>query len=238
MSSSNDLRIAEQSMRDAGSMASPFDVHPSGLDVRSGAGEAAHEEGAGEAAGETEQPQIPEGLYVLAYGPKTIRAIQEAIRLSFKLFWDGSISMFQDTVLSSSNNKEILNELLLMRRRSNEDEEPPVTLLHGQDTEKLLRQTLLRIKIDEQEALDAKKRALEEQVPEEEDEMEMEDEGMDLGDESEEKLTTFKEDLHIITDLSCFSSTDFTTKVMQGVNLRCLLSLDEHTKPRDRKSVV
>jgi hypothetical protein len=57
--------------------------------------------------------------------------------------------MHQDTVLSSANNKEVLNELLVMRRRTNEDEDPPITLLHGQATEKLLRDTLLRIKIDE-----------------------------------------------------------------------------------------
>jgi hypothetical protein len=47
--------------------------------------------------------------------------------------------MYQDTVLSSQNNKEVLNTLLEMRTRTNEDEEPPVTLLHGQETEKLLR---------------------------------------------------------------------------------------------------
>lgn len=35
-----------------------------------------------------------------------------------------------------------------MRTKTNEDEEPPVTLLHGQETEKLLRQTLMRIKIE------------------------------------------------------------------------------------------
>ena len=70
--------------------------------------------------------------------------------------------MFQDTVLSSKNNKDVLNELLLMRRKTNEDEEPPITLLHGQETEKLLRSTLMRIKNEEAEALEAKKRALEE----------------------------------------------------------------------------
>jgi 3-phosphoglycerate kinase len=218
-------------MRDVNSMESPLNAHPSGLDVDN-AEAAANEEAGADPSGEaSDQPAIPEDHYILAYGPKTVKAIQSAIRLSFKLFWDGSISMFKDTVLSSKNNKDVLNELLLMRRKTNEDEDPPITLLHGQETEKLLRSTLTRIKIDEQEALDAKKRALEEQVPEEEDEMEMEDEGMDLGDESEEKLTTFQEDLQIITDLSCFSSSEFTTKIMQGVKLRCMLSFDEHQKP-------
>ena len=68
-----------------------------------------------------------------------MRNLKQAVNQSFKLFWDGSISMYQDTVLSSQNNKEVLNTLLEMRTRTNEDEEPPVTLLHGQETEKLLR---------------------------------------------------------------------------------------------------
>ena len=54
---------------------------------------------------------------------------------------------------------------------------------------------------------------------------------MDMADESEEKLTTFNEDLLIITDLSCFTSSEFTTKVMQGFNMRCLLGFNEHQKP-------
>ena len=60
-----------------------------------------------------------------------MRNLKQAVNYSFKLFWDGSVSMFQDTVLSSQNNKEVLNTLLDMRTKSNEDEEPPVTLLHG-----------------------------------------------------------------------------------------------------------
>jgi hypothetical protein len=53
--------------------------------------------------------------------------------------------------------------------------------------------------------------------------MEMADnEAMDLGDQSEEKITTFQEDLDIITDFSCFTSSEFTMKIMQGVNLKCM----------------
>ena len=54
---------------------------------------------------------------------------------------------------------------------------------------------------------------------------------MDLESESEEKLTTFQQDLEIMTDLSCFSCSEFTTKVMQGVDLRCMMCFDQHTKP-------
>jgi hypothetical protein len=54
---------------------------------------------------------------------------------------------------------------------------------------------------------------------------------IELDDESEDKITTFQQDLEMITDFSCFHSTEFTTKVMQGVNLKCLLGFDEHKKP-------
>jgi len=190
-----------------------------------------------EAAEEVKEPCIPDENWVLQLGPKTVFAIQKAVRLSFKLFWDGSVCLFKDTVLSSSNNKEVLNTLLDLRTKSNDHQEPPVTLLHGQETEAVLRTTLMRIKIEQQEALDAKKRAAEENVPDEDEDMEMEDDdAMDLADESEEKISTFQEDLEIITDFSCFSSTEFTTKVMQGVKMRALMSFGEHTKPtRDQQ---
>lgn len=106
---------------------------------------------------------LQEDHYILGYGPKTIESVQKAIDTSFKLFWDGSIGMYIDTVITSRNNLDVLNSLLEMRTRTNDDEEPPVTLLHGQETEKVLRQSLMRIKIEQQEALDAKRRAAEEQ---------------------------------------------------------------------------
>jgi len=86
--------------------------------------------------------------YLLQYGPKTLAALKNAIRTSFKLFWDGSISIYQETALSSTNNKEFLTTLLEMRTNTEHDEEPPVTLIHGAESESTLRKTLLRIKID------------------------------------------------------------------------------------------
>jgi len=62
-----------------------------------------------------------------------------AIKCSFKLFWDGSISMYMDTALSSSNNKEVIKVLLELRRKTQTDDEPPVTFMHGIETENLLR---------------------------------------------------------------------------------------------------
>jgi len=143
---------------------------------------------------DTDTTCIPDGHYVIAYGHKTISAIEEAISKSFKLFWDGSICMFIDATLSANNNKEVLKCLLEHRRKTNEHQDPPVTLLHGEETERLLRSTLLVIKDDEQKALEAKQRALENrvEVEEEEDDEENEEDALDMGEESEEKLTTFQ----------------------------------------------
>ncbi len=49
-----------------------------------------------------------------------------------------------------------------MRTNTEQDEEPPVTLIHGAESESTLRKTLLRIKIDQQEALEALQRAAKE----------------------------------------------------------------------------
>lgn len=106
---------------------------------------AQQEEGGDEAQAE---PCIPEDNWVIQLGPKTVFALQKAINLSFKLFWDGSVCMFKETVLSSANNKHVLNTLLELRTKTNDHQEPPVTLLHGQETEQVLRNTLMRIKIE------------------------------------------------------------------------------------------
>ena len=49
-----------------------------------------------------------------------------------------------------------------MSTNTEQDEEPPVTLIHGAESESTLRKTLLRIKIDQQEALEALQRAAKE----------------------------------------------------------------------------
>ena len=126
-SSGIDLKIAEASLKDLGSM-------NSAANEGSVEGES-KPEGTAEDGGDNaeEGPQgIPEDHYVLAYGPKTIKALQDAIKLSFKLFWDGSVCLFLDSILACANNKEVLNTLLDVRTKTNEHEDPPVTLLHGQ----------------------------------------------------------------------------------------------------------
>ena len=137
-------------------------------------------------------PTINEDHYVIGYGPKTIEAIMSAVSQSFKLFWDGSVSMFMETALSSSNNKDVLKVLLELRRKTQNLEEPPVTFMHGIESEVLLRHTLMQLKEDEQRAFEAKQRAAQDKPEDEENEEEEEEEDMGIdGDESEEKLTTF-----------------------------------------------
>lgn len=86
--------------------------------------------------------------FALQYGPSTMSEIVQALDSSFKVFWDGSISLYKDTVFSSSNNKDFLNKLLDMRTKTEQHSQPPVTLIHGMETEMTLRETLLRIKVE------------------------------------------------------------------------------------------
>ena len=86
--------------------------------------------------------------FILQYGPETVSELGHLLAHSFKVFWDGSISLYNDTIYSSTNNKEFLNKLLDIRMHSDQHQEPPVTLIHGHDTEMTLRDTLMRIKVE------------------------------------------------------------------------------------------
>ena len=154
--------------------------------------------------------------------------IISSINTSFKLFWDGSISLFNDTAHSSTNNKVIINALLAMRNQTDIDSEPPVTLLHGDDTEKTVREAIIRIKIDQQEEMEAEKLRLQQEGADEE-----ESDNMDDLAESRADLSTFAEDMDNIADFQVFRATPFTTKLLQGVAIKALYSFDEHTKPTD-----
>ena len=88
-----------------------------------------------------------------------------------------------------------------------------------------LRETLMRIKVEQQEEMERMKQKQLEQ----EEESEVED---DIGDleESSEKVSTFDEDMDTIADFLVSDSTPFTTKLLQGVPIRSLYSFDEHRK--------
>ena len=100
-----------------------------------------------------------------------------------------------------------------------------MTLIHGHETEVTLRETLMRIKVEQAEELERmKQKALEQ-----EEESEEEDDMDDL-EESKEEISTFQEDMDTIADFLVADSTPFTTKLLQGVPIRSLYSFDTHRK--------
>jgi hypothetical protein len=76
----------------------------------------------------------------------------------YKLFWDGSLSMVKTSVYASESNKRFVQELLNWRTITNEDPEPPIVLVHGIESEEVIRFSLLRLKAEEQERNEEQKR--------------------------------------------------------------------------------
>lgn len=83
----------------------------------------------------------------------------------------------------------------------------------------------MRIKIQQQEELEAQKAlaAEEDGLSEPEEDMKM--------SESKAEVSTFQEDMDCICDFMVADCTLFTTKLLQGANIRALSALDEHRKP-------
>lgn len=120
--------------------------------------------------GTSETIEMNVNSFFVQYGEKTLNQILEAVSTSFKIFWDGSLSQFDDTIASSTNNKHFLNRLLDLRTETATHYEPPITLVHGEDTESTLKKTLTRIKIEQQEELEEMKaRAAEQEGSDQED---------------------------------------------------------------------
>jgi hypothetical protein len=70
---------------------------------------------------------------------------------TFKLLWDGALSPLtsaSDSISCGLTNKLFVEKLLDLRVSTQNDDEPPVTLLHGPETEHVVKQSLLRIKIE------------------------------------------------------------------------------------------
>jgi len=106
-----------------------------------------------------------------------------------------------------------------------------VTLIHGHESEQTLRKTLLRIKIDQQEALDALKAKQAAEAGESEAEADI-----NLS-ESKAEISTFQEDLDTICDFLVSDCTAFTTRLLQGAHIKSLYAFDEHRKPTQAEQV-
>ena len=85
---------------------------------------------------------------MLEYGEQTRNKFVSVLESTFKFFWDGSLSIIKDAILASEFNKLATAKLLDFRQRTNNDDEPPVTLLHGEETETVIRHSLMRLKVD------------------------------------------------------------------------------------------
>lgn len=155
---------------------------------------------------------ISERDYVLQFGPKTVDAIVEAVNTNFKLFWDGSVSMFNDTAHSATNNKHFLKALFEMRELTETHQEPPITLMHGQETFATVRDSLMRIKKDRADEAEAERlRIAEERAAMEGSDAE---ESEQLGDVSSKEETTLEQDMDTLTDFLITDESGFTMKLL------------------------
>jgi transcriptional/translational regulatory protein YebC/TACO1 len=95
----------------------------------------------------------------------------------------------------------------------------------------------MRIKVEQQEEMERMKQKALEQDDESlnEDEQDIVD-----VDESKEEISTFQEDMDTIADFLVSDSTQFTTKLLQGVPIRAMYSFDEHRKqsPEEQKEAL
>lgn len=170
----------------------------------------------------------------------------QMLQQSFKLLWDGSLSPSNDAAAISPSNKQFVEALLDLRVTTQNDDEPPVTLLHGIETDSVVKQALLKIKVEQQEALEEQKRKAKEaklaarlarqaageddDEEEEEEEEEQKEETMtNNGDESIDHGHGHGE-MGQIADFHVHEIPQFTTKVMQGVANKSLLALHSHRR--------
>ena len=50
-------------------------------------------------------------------------------------------------------------------------------------------------------------------------------------EETDDRHSTFQEDMDSVSDFMVCSATPFTTKLLQGQPIRAMFSFDEHVKP-------
>mmetsp|Transcript_39604 Transcript_39604/g.38159 ORF Transcript_39604/g.38159 Transcript_39604/m.38159 type:complete len:153 (+) Transcript_39604:481-939(+) len=141
--------------------------------------------------------------------------------------------MFKDAVLASNSNKRLVQCILDHRKDTQEDQEPPLMLIHGSESEVVLRSSLMRIKVEQAELLEEqKKKARADGEDEDEDQQDNQTNALD---ESKEEASTLQMDFAIMADFFCFECPPFTTKIIQGVQNKSLLNLDFHPKQTKSK---
>lgn len=176
---------------------------------------AGNTEGAKEVEGEHDRPKTPEPLheleskaYILEFGDVSMQSLLNNTKDAMKIFWDGSVSIYPDT-FAYQNNKTLTLDLLRIRHENEDRTEPKYSLVHSEETDLVVTQSVSKIKLDEMDNKNA-------------------DGSMGGGyDESGSMTSTFQHDNSSPAIFVC-AEGQFTLKLLQGIENRCLLNMDEH----------
>lgn len=112
--------------------------------------EAHHSEGE---PAETVHDEVKTHELIIEFAEETKHHITSLIPTTFKLLWDGTLSPMppasaENSAYAQLTNKHFVETLLDVRVSSQNDDEPPVTLLHGSETETVVKSSLLRVKLE------------------------------------------------------------------------------------------
>jgi hypothetical protein len=111
----------------------------------------------GEKEEEPKPREIESDEVILEFGESTTGLLHSRVNSSFKLLWDGQVSLFEGHHLASMSNRDFVETLQKLRLCSDQDQEPPVTFTHGSQTAKILHTALTRIKFEQNQALQQEK---------------------------------------------------------------------------------
>lgn len=170
------------------------------------------EEAEGEGAAKPKTPEPPHEFeskaFILEFGQNTVQKVLECTKDAMKIFWDGSVSLYPDT-FAHENNKTFTLDLLRIRAENEERTEPKYSLIHSEETDLIVNQSMSKIKLDEMDNKNT-------------------DGSMGGGyDESGSMTSTFQQDNQSPAIFVC-AEGQFTLKLLQGIENRCLLNMDEH----------
>ena len=151
--------------------------------------------------------ELESKAYILEYGGATMQNVLSNTKDSMKLFWDGSVSIYPDT-FAHENNKTMTFDLLRIRTENEDRTEPKYSLIHSEETEIIVNQSMAKIKLDQMDSKDP--------------------EGSVGGnEESDSRTSTFQHE-NISPSIFTCAEGRFTLKLLQGIENKWLLNIDEH----------
>lgn len=178
----------------------------------SSAGEEVKEDGAQENDPVPEPDPVPSHeleskAYILEYGGTTMQNVLANTKDAMKLFWDGSISVYPDT-FAHENNKTMTFDLLRIRTENEDRSEPKYSLIHSEETEIVVNQSMAKIKLDQMDSKDPEG-------------------SLGGNEESDSRTSTFQHE-NISPSIFTCAEGRFTLRLLQGIENKWLLNVDEH----------